>query len=352
MEIGLVGLPNAGKSTLFNALTIGNALCEKYPFTTIQPNLGYAILKDERLEILAKRFNQEKVTPAAIKVFDIAGLIKGSSSGLGLGNQFLSHIRSVDATAFVLRGFENPEVPNTLGRIDFVEEFEILTTELILSDLQFVLKNIENLKPKAKTEGSGKTEFKSKLAILEKIHQLLDKNSLLINSNDEDIIQVAKGISLLTVKPFICIINVDDNFNNFKSQIDNFFSYSQNKNIKTVIVNSKLENELNSFDSEQERNSYRKEMGFELYSITKVIENFKNVLNLISFFTVVGKEARHWLIPEGKTIIDAANMIHSDIAKGFIKAEVFNFSDLDKIRIEGRDYKLKDGDVIDIKFHP
>ncbi|MFN3966754.1 MAG: redox-regulated ATPase YchF [Endomicrobiia bacterium] len=343
MQIGIVGLPNVGKSTLFNALTNLNVPAENYPFTTIEPNIGIVTLPDERLETIGKIFQPEKLTYSFVKFVDIAGLVEGASKGLGLGNKFLSHIREVDAIIQVVGVFSKTMSPQ--------KEIEIVETELILADLEQALKIKEKLKGPAH---SGDKESQNKLKIIEEIIEKLNQGESL---GPEYSLQ---EYNFLTTKPVIYVLNVNDSTDKqIITEAENFIKTK--KGCKSIVLDAKLEFELSRLGNE-EKEKFKKELGITS-RIDELIKISHQVLGLIIFYTVVGKEIRAWSIPQGSNVKKAAGKIHSDFEKGFICAEVYSYNDLiecksekavrDKglIRTEGKDYIVKDGDIIYVKFH-
>ena len=357
MEIGIVGLPNVGKSTLFNALTSGRAAASNYPFTTIEPNVGIVNVPDSRLARLTELFKPEKVTPAVIKFVDIAGLVQGASEGAGLGNKFLSHIREVDAIVQVLRVFSDADVIHTLGGVDPKRDAEVIETELILADLQSVEKQLEKTGKDAK---SGDKEAKARLEVLEKIKQVLNQgqSARLSDISQEDL----KSMALLSSKPVLFLGNVDESQIASNGESSILEKIAASRNAKWVIFSGKLEAELNQLSTEEERESFRAELGVTETGLEKLIRESYQLLDLITFLTAGPKEVRGWTLERGSTAVEAAGKIHSDIARGFIKADIYKFSDLDRLgsekaiqeagmkRSEGRDYVMQDGDVCYFHF--
>ncbi|MBI4657011.1 MAG: redox-regulated ATPase YchF [Elusimicrobia bacterium] len=357
MEIGIIGLPNAGKSTLFNALTKGHAPVSGYPFTTIDSNVGIVAIPDTRLDFLFDLFQPQKKTPAHIKFIDIAGLVKGASRGEGLGNRFLAYIREADAVLHLVRTFENPEVSHILGSIDPVRDVEIVETELILSDLESAEKALQKTETAARTGDKNAKEKKEKL---EKIKICLSdaKPASASGLAFEEI----REFNLLTSKPVLYAANISEKTD--RETLQKLKNYAESKNSGFIEIYSKLEEEMIELE-ELERQQFLKELGIEISGLEKVITESKKLLNLISFFTVAGKEeTRAWNIKHGAKAPQAAGKIHSDMEKGFIRAEVYNFSDIEKhknekilhekglIRSEGKDYVIKEGDVCLFKFTP
>lgn len=367
LSIGIVGLPNVGKSTLFNALLKRQAaLAANYPFATIEPNIGVVDVPDPRLDELCKivvndygrgsegREIPEKVTPAVVKFYDIAGLVKGASQGEGLGNAFLGHIREVNAIAHVVRSFEDDNVVRA-GSVDPVSDKETINTELLLADIQ----SLENTVGKLEKEVRGKTDKETKLRyetakkILENLNQgILAKD---IGLDDEEI-EVSKELNLLTLKPQIYVLNVSEEFLSNKSEqnIDKGFD-------NAIVICAKLEAELADFD-QNERENYLKELGIEYSGLDKLIKKGYEILGLETFLTAGPKEVRAWTIKKGSKAPQAAGEIHTDFERGFISAEVINFKDLVElgslkkakekglIRLEGKNYVMKDGDVVIFRF--
>lgn len=367
MQIGIIGLPNVGKSTLFNALLKRQqALAANYPFATIEPNVGVVDVPDERLEKLAelvrREFGQrkgdreipEKIIPAVIKFYDIAGLVKGASQGEGLGNQFLSHIREVDAIIQVVRAFSDENVIRA-GSTEPKSDIEIINTELVLADLQVLIKKIENFEhemKKAKTPENLK-----KANLYEKIRQTLDSGKLArsLELTEEDYLLV-KDLNLLSLKPMIYVLNIDED--DLNTDITHSYNLEDNNCIK---LSAKIESELSSLD-ESDAEAYMKELGVVESGLDQVIRRGYDLLGLQTFLTAGPKEVRAWTIHQGDKAPQAAGVIHTDFERGFISAEVISYSDLlvaggwksakDRglIRIEGKNYVMQNGDVVEFRF--
>jgi ribosome-binding ATPase len=345
MEIGIIGLPNVGKSTLFNALTKLRVPAENFPFTTIEPNIGVVNIPDENLKKLGEIFKPEKLTSATIRFVDIAGLVKGASKGEGLGNKFLGHIREMDALVQVLRGFKTENVVNTINKIDPEEERLIIETELMISDLEQLSKAKEKLTGVAK---SGDKAAREKLALIEEMSGSLDKGIPLRDTNIPR--ELTREYQLLTDKPLLYVLNIDEGKPSAEQLAKNY-----------LVISAKLESELAEL-GEAERGDFVKEMGIEGSAFEKLIRGSYKLLGLITFYTVVGREVRAWTLKSGTSALKAAGKIHTDMEKGFIRADVYNFSDLQKymsekalqekglVRSEGRDYTIKDLDIVKIHF--
>ncbi len=367
LNIGIVGLPNVGKSTIFNALTeTGKADVANYPFCTIDPNVGVVNVPDERLYKLAEIEKSKKIIPATIEFVDIAGLVKGASKGEGLGNQFLANIRNVSAIAHVVRCFEDTDVVHVEGSVNPVRDAEIIETELILADLQTVEKRLEKVVKPAK---SGDKQAKFEVEVLEKAKSILDElkplRSYLNEFSDEDLDYMRKTIFPLTIKPLMYIANINEDDlpegeNN--PYVQEIKKKAQEENATVVVLCGKVEQELIELQPE-ERKEFLEALGLEESGLNKMIKKGYKLLDLITYFTAGEKEARAWTIKKGTKAPQAAGEIHSDFERGFIAAEVINYDDLIKVgsiqkakelglvRIEGKDYIVKDGDVIHFRFN-
>lgn len=355
LKIGIVGLPNVGKSTLFNALTKQSVPAENYPFCTIDPSVGVVAVPDERLDSLAKLSGSEKVVPAAIEFVDIAGLVKGASEGEGLGNQFLSHIREVDAILHMVRFFENKDITHVHGEVDPVSDIEVINLELVMTDLQSVKSRREKLVRDVRT---GNKDAQAEDAVLAKLEPLLTQGSLAISANltPEEQFRI-KSLSLLTLKPILYSLNGAAGGSTIADErVEKAHAYIESLGSKYVHVDAATEHELNEV-SEEEQEMFRSELGVEINGLTELIRRAYETLGLITFFTTGPKETRAWTITRGATAPEAGAAIHNDFKDKFIRAEVVSAEKLvangswsaarDKgdIRTEGKTYVFQDGDV-------
>jgi len=355
MEIGIVGLPNVGKSTIFNALTSGDATASNFPFTTIEANLGVVPVPDSRLDRLTELFKPQKTTPAFCRFVDIAGLGKGAAQGEGLGNKFLAHIREVDAILHMVRLFQNANVEHTLGDVDAQRDIDVIETELMLADLESVTKQFDKISGKART---GDTAAKDTLELLHILKRGLEegKPARTLGLAPESL----KPFFLLTAKPVLYVGNTDEHTD--PAVMEAFQACIQKLDAESVVLCGKLESELAELSGE-DRNLFMADLGMQHSGLERVIVAAYNTLGLCSYFTGGPKEVRAWTIPMGAKAPQAAGVIHSDFEKGFIKADVYGFTDLDRygseqtlrekglIRLEGKDYVVKDGDVCHFKFN-
>ena len=360
LEVGIVGLPNVGKSTLFSALTKVEADAENYPFCTIEPNYGIVKLNDSRVTRLAEIINPERVVPATLKVVDIAGLVKGASKGEGLGNQFLSNIREVDAIAHVVRCFEDNGVAHVENNHDPLGDVLVVQTELILSDLEQVERKIDKLHKQVK----GDLDLAEELSVFEKIRNHLGEGNSAISADlDTDEKLIIGELNLLSMKPYIYIANVsEDQLKEASNSEKQLRKFAFQEGVEVIPICAKVESELSDMD-EEESDYFMEELGIDGTGIDQLTNSGYRMLEQITYFTAGKNEVRAWEIRKGATAPEAAGKIHTDFEKGFIRAEVFHFDDIDRLgsessvkeagrwRLEGRDYVVNDGDIMHFRFN-
>ena len=362
LTAGIVGLPNVGKSTLFNAITKKSILMANYPFATIDPNVGVVIVPDERIDVLKDMYNPERVIPTTYEFTDIAGLVKGASNGEGLGNKFLSHIREVDAVVEVVRCFDDENIIHVDGSVDPIRDIEVINVELVLSDLEIVTSRINKIGKKAMTT-KNKDDVKE-IELLERIKEALESNIPVRKLGlDEEEKKLISSFNLITLKPIIYALNVEDNDintgNNYTKLVED---YAKKEGSETAIICAKLESELSELD-EEEKKLFLDDLGIKEGGVERLINKTYDLLGLATFFTVGKDEVRAWTFKKGSKAPECAGIIHSDFEKGFIKAEVMSYNDLvnagselkvrelGKARIEGKEYLMQDGDICHFRFN-
>lgn len=362
LTAGIVGLPNVGKSTLFNAITKKNILIANYPFATIEPNIGVVTVPDFRLQALDEMYKPLSLVPTTFEFTDIAGLVKGASVGEGLGNKFLSHIRDVDAICEVVRCFDDPSIIHVEGETDPIRDVEIINLELILSDLETVQNRLNKVEKKAQT-----TKDKESLMEVELLHKIrtalqAGKAARTVELTKEEY-KLIKSFSLLTIKPLIYVANVNEiEIKTGNHYTEELINYAHQEHTEVVIICAKIESELAELEDD-DRREYLKELGLVESGLDRLIKTTYQLLGLSTYFTVGVDEVRAWTYKQGMNAKECAGIIHTDFEKGFIKAEIMSFPDLiaagselkvkeqGKMRLEGKDYIMRDGDICHFRFN-
>lgn len=363
LRAGIIGLPNVGKSTLFNAITKQNILAANYPFATIDPNVGMVIVPDERIDKLVNMYNPAKTIPTTYEFTDIAGLVKGASTGEGLGNKFLGHIREVDAVVEVVRCFEDNDIIHVEGMIDPIRDIEIINLELIISDLEIVENRIGKIEKKAQT--TKDKDALIELDVLKKARECLSQNvPLRLCEFEEEEKSILKNFNFITAKPIIYIANVneEDAVAGTNKYIEQIKEYTSKEEARVIFMCAKIESELAEL-SEDERKDFLEDVGINESGLDQLVKATYELLGLKTFFTVGSDEVRAWTFKDGYKAPKCAGIIHSDFERGFIRAEVISYQDLislgselavkeaGKLRVEGKEYLMKDGDICHFRFN-
>ena len=360
LQAGIVGLPNVGKSTLFNALTASTVEAANYPFATIEPNVGVIAVPDDRLEQVGSVIESKQLLPTTVEILDIAGLVRGASKGEGLGNQFLGHIRSVDAVLQVVRCFEDEDVTHVDGNVDPLRDIETIETELILADLEIAERRLERLKRNAK---SGDKQIVAECDAAQKLYDLLAEGIPMRNGDwTGDELATFKEVQVISSKPVLFVCNVDESGLAGNAHVEAVEAYATSHGAGVVVICAAAEAEIAQLDPEDQPD-FLEEMGLSEPGLNPLARATYKLLNLRTYFTAGPEEIRAWTIPEGATAPQAAGVIHTDFERGFIKAEAYHLSDLlelgseqalkaaGKMRIEGKEYLVQDGDVLHFRFN-
>ena len=363
LTAGIIGLPNVGKSTLFNAITKKNILAANYPFATIEPNVGIVTVPDIRIQTLENMYTPDRTIPTTYEFRDIAGLVKGASNGEGLGNKFLSHIREVDAVVEVVRCFEDNNIIHVDGNIDPIRDIEVINIELIMSDLEIIDNRINKIEKKALTT-KNKEDLKE-LELIKRIKNNLEKNiPARALDYDEEELKILSSFNLITQKPIIYVANVseEDITNNGNQYVDKVIEYAKKENSESVMICAKIESELAELNDD-DKILFLQELGIDESGLDKLIKKTYNLLGLATYFTVGADEVKAWTFKKGMKAPACAGLIHTDFERGFIRAEVMSYEDLikyksenhvkeaGKMRLEGKDYIMQDGDICYFRFN-
>ena len=363
LTAGIVGLPNVGKSTLFNAITKQEILAANYPFATIDPNVGTVIVPDKRMEVLESMYNPDRTIPTTFEFTDIAGLVKGASAGEGLGNKFLSHIREVDAIVEVVRCFEDKNIIHVDGTVDPIRDIEVINLELIFSDLEIIENRLSKIAKKAQTSKNKEDlkEYNLLLRIKENLEKNIPARKLAFDDEEQKILS---GFRLITAKPIIYVANVseEDIINGDNNYVKVVKDYAKKENSEVVMICAKIESELAELELE-EKTAFLKDLGIEESGLSQLIKSTYSLLGLATYFTVGSDEVKAWTFKLGMKAPECAGLIHTDFEKGFIRAEVMSYSDLidcgselkvkekGKMRLEGKEYLMQDGDICHFRFN-
>lgn len=362
LKAGIVGLPNVGKSTLFNAITKKSILVANYPFATIDPNIGIVTVPDVRLKKLEEIYLPQEIKPATFEFVDIAGIVKGASEGEGLGNKFLSHIRETDAICEVVRCFNDKEITHVEGNVDPIRDVEIINLELALADLEIITNRIEKIRKKAET--TKDKDSLTELNALQKSKESLEKNvPLRLIEYTKEELQSLKSFNFITLKPHIYIANIDENEIGVENEyVQKLKEYAEKENSKVITVSAKIESELSELN-DNDKTEMLKELGIEQSGLDKLIATAYDLLGLKTYFTCGPQEVKAWTYKDGMNAKECAGIIHTDFEKGFIKAEVIAYKDIieykdetkvkenGKFRIEGKEYLMQDGDICHFRFN-